>query len=159
MNLFALFAAACFLAFLMGALVPVMLSFAKRQGKTAIFRVGSASGEITQTWGKLRGRKIVDKRNELLSPMSSEYRLQFKGRPAHLYNADNGSPLRVGEQGTFEGLDGRAWYRIIRDQRVSDIQNGPRQDLEAMMKYALMGLGLIVLLLLPIVFVVAKGAL
>lgn len=133
-------------AFALGAGFPAILKWAKTWGKVAILAVDPGTNNIELFWKKrtATGLTLGADKTAAQSPLDSTFLHEFDGKRAYIINKRTGSPMKATNEGAWKGLDGRAWFKAIWDERVAQVQRSGAQNLESLMRWAIIGLGIVI---------------
>lgn len=161
MNLTTIFVMSVFTAFGLGIGAKSLLLFGLRWNKHRVIMVDPGTNDLTVSYEK---PKAIDedtsvfrfKKAGLDCPTDSQYKHAWGDRPAWLINKRTGSPMVAGDAGKFSGLDGRTWYLKNNDGRVTQVHSGGTGDIETLVKYALLGLVIVLIGLVGGFITIAK---
>jgi hypothetical protein len=137
-----------------GILLSAGLRYLKQWGKSLIVTVNPNTHEVDTLWCRPGGEDYL----KLLGsdiPLEGDRRYHYRDRPAFIVDTVAGHPLKV-LGGNFIELPGSRLREIRRGIKQKIIAAANSANLEAYLKYALLGLGIIGVLVLGAVIMIAK---
>ena len=143
-----------------GAMLGKAVVYVKQWGRIPVFLIRPGTNNIVLEWQRPIGTgfDIEDPQNPVRVPWESGFLHSYNNKRSYLVNRNTGSPVRLNEEGKWEGLDGRSWYYKNRCTRIPQIQRSGNTDLEKLLKYALMGLVVLGLMILIALGLLGKMA-
>lgn len=137
----------------MGSLLVKLTQFLKKWRKDFYVTVNENTGDLDYFYAKSKPDHI-----KLLAadvPLTGEFRYSHKGRAAFIINTAVGLPVRA-KLGEFITLTGERLREIRKGIKIKLIASANAADLEALAKYALMGIMVVGVLLLGAVIMIFK---
>lgn len=136
-----------------GSLLPPLVRYLKRRGKTTIIGYNPNTRKVTIEYQKVEGD--FAKVGQADVPLDGEFSFIEGDRPCFIVDKANGLPAKP-DKGSLIPLTGQRLREIRKGIKIKLIASANAADLEALAKYALMGIGIIGILLLGAVVMIFK---
>lgn len=140
----------------MGAMLSALFRYVKRYGAALIVTVNPNTKEIDLLYRKPQGEDFF----KLLGsdvPLEGDFRHHNGTRPAFLVDTANGLPLKVMGNELIR-LNGQRLREIRKGIKIKRIAEAGGTDLAALAKYALVGIGILCLMMMGALFLLTKVA-
>jgi len=155
MNLLFVVAVACLLmGTFFGMALLALIRFLTKRGKALIVTVNPGTGDLDLLDRKPKSQDYL----QLLGsdvPMEGDRRYHYGNRAAFIVNTMNGLPMKATREGLLE-ITGQRLREIRKGIRLKVIAAANSANLEALAKYALIGIGILGILLIAGIVMIFK---
>lgn len=155
MNLLMIVAVACLImGTLFGMLLLVLIRYLRKFRKALVITVNPATGEVDLLDRRPKGEDYL----QLLGsdvPLEADRRYHYGSRPALIVNTVTGLPMRAEDAGLLQ-ITGQRLREIRKAIKIKVIAAANSANLEALAKYALIGIGIVGVLLIGAIIMIFK---
>lgn len=137
-----------------GVLLSAGIRYLKQWGKSLIVTVNPNTHEVDTLWRRPKGEDYL----ALLGsdvPLEGDRRYHYRDHPAYIVDTVSGHPLKV-LGGSFIELPGSRLREIRKGIKQKIIAAANSANIEAYLKYGLVGLSILGVLLLAAIVMIAK---